>query len=523
VSRQTGSRRTRGRRTGSRSTGALVSLVLLLAAPAAAQTPRQADRQTGGTPGAGPGSSPGAQATPGPSEKTEPGAAETRQATPGGESAVKPGEEGAKGILDRSNLFGDLGGLRTRLSDRGVTFGLTETSEVFGNPAGGVRQGVIYEGLTQFGIGVDTEKVFGLVGGTFNATGYQIHGRGLSQNALGNNLNTVSSLEAPRGTLLFELWYEQVLLDKKLAIRVGQLAADQEFMISQYAGLFLNHTFGWSTFPSTDLPSGGPAFPLATLGVRLKYIPRDDLSLLFGVFNGDPAGPGSGIPQDRDPSGTAFRLRDGVFIIAEAQYGVNQGDGSTGLPGTYKAGAYYDSQNATDQLRNGSGPALADPTGTAAIGRNRRGNYGLYVSADQLAYREPGTKDQGLGVFGRIMGAPGDRNLVNFYFDAGVTYKGAIPGRNSDTLGLAFALARISDTASQFDAATSRATGGAYPIRRHESVLELAYQAQIAPWWQVQPTVQYVFNLNGGVPNPQQPLKRLPDAVVLGLRTVITF
>jgi porin len=140
-----------------------------------------------------------------------------------------------------------------------------------------------------------------------------------------------------------------------------------------------------------------------------------------------------------------------------------------------------------------------------------------------LAYREPGTKDQGLGVFARVMGAPGDRNLVNFYADAGVTYKGLIPGRDSDTAGLAFGLARISDTAAKLDADTARFTGGFYPVRRHESVLELTYQAQIAPWWQVQPTAQYVFNPNGGVPNPQRPEKRLGDAAVLGLRTTVTF
>jgi len=139
---------------------------------------------------------------------------------------VKPGEEVAKGFWDRANLFGDLGGLRTRLADRGITFGVTESSEVFGNATGGVHRGVIYEGLTQFGVGLDAERAFGLAGGTFNATGYQIHGRGLSLNNLGNNLNTVSSLEVPRGALLFELWYEQVLLDKKLAVRVGQLGAD---------------------------------------------------------------------------------------------------------------------------------------------------------------------------------------------------------------------------------------------------------------------------------------------------------
>jgi len=340
-----------------------VALALFTAKPVVAQN--------GARSGVGPGSSPDAQTKSSPSERIEPGAAESRQATPGGESGVKPGEEGAKGIWDRSNLFGDLAGLRTSLSDRGITFGLTETSEVFGNVSGGVRRGIIYEGLTQFGVGLDTEKAFGLVGGTFNATGYQIHGRGLSINALGNNLNTVSSLEAPRGTLLFELWYEQVLLDKKLAVRAGQLAADQEFMISQYAGLFLNHTFGETTFTGADLPSGGPAYPLATPGVRVKYIPTNSLSLLAAVFNGDPAGPGAGVPQDRDPSGTAFRLRDGVFAILEAQYGINGEGGATGLPGTYKAGVWYDSQNFADQRRNGSGASLADPTGTGATGRNR--------------------------------------------------------------------------------------------------------------------------------------------------------
>ncbi len=461
--------------------------------------------------------------SPGPGEASEPGAPESRQSTPGGETGVTPGEEAAKGLWDRANLFGDLGGVRTRLADHGITFGLTETSEVFGNPTGGVRQGVIYEGLTQFGVGIDAEKAFGLTGGTLNATGYQIHGRGLSLNNLDNNLNTVSGIEASRGTLLFELWYEQVLFDKKLSIRVGQLAADQEFMISQYSGLFLNHTFGWSTFPSVDLPSGGPSYPLATPGVRVKYVARDDLTLLAAVFNGDPAGRGDGFPQSRDPSGTAFRLRDGVFIIAEAQYGINQGDGASGLPGTYKVGAWYNTQNFADQRRNASGGSLADPASTAATGRNRRGNYSLYAQGDQLVWRKAGTKDGGAGVFVRVMGAPGDRNLVNFYADAGLTYKGAFAGRDSDTAGLAIAYARISDTASQLDSDTARFTGNAYPIRRNETVLELTYQAQIAPWWQIQPTAQYIFNLNGGVPNPQNPAKRLGDASVFGLRTTVTF
>lgn len=157
---------------------------------------------------------------------------------------VKPEEGAGDGIWQRSDLLGDLGGLRSGLATTGVSFGLQETSEVLGNLGGGIRRAVVYEGVTQMGVGVDLEKAVGLAGGTLNVSGFQIHGRGLSINALDNNLHTVSWLEAPRGTLLFELWYEQVLFEKMLAIRVGQLAADQEFMISQYGYLFDNHTFG---------------------------------------------------------------------------------------------------------------------------------------------------------------------------------------------------------------------------------------------------------------------------------------
>ena len=145
----------------------------------------------------------------------------------------------------------------------------------------------------------------------FNVSAWQIHGRGLSLNALGNNLHTVSSNEALRGTLLFELWYEQTLLDGRLAVRLGQLAADEEFMISQYATLFINHTFGFTTAAGADIPSGGPAYPLAAPGVRVRIRPSDAMAFLVGVFNGDPAGPGRASrnsatpPAPRSASATA--------------------------------------------------------------------------------------------------------------------------------------------------------------------------------------------------------------------------
>ena len=134
---------------------------------------------------------------------------EVRQSTPGGQVGVKPSEEAATGFWDRANLLGDLGGVRSGLAAYGISFGIQETSEVLGNASGGTRRAVVYEGTTQVRLGVDLEKAVGLEGGMFNVSGYQIHSRGLSINALSNNLNTVSGLEEPRSTLLFELWYAQ--------------------------------------------------------------------------------------------------------------------------------------------------------------------------------------------------------------------------------------------------------------------------------------------------------------------------
>lgn len=446
-----------------------------------------------------------------PSEDTLPASPEQRQQAPTGPTEAAEPEKGT-GLLQRDKLLGDLGGLRTRLEDKGITFGLQEQAEVFGNVTGGVRRGAIFEGALLMSLAVDTEKLVSFPGGKINVSAYQIHGSGLSGNNLGN-LNVVSGIEAPRSTRLFDLWYEQSLADGKVTVRVGQQAADQEFITTQYGALFLNAGFGWPTLPALDLPSGGPAYPLATPGVRLKLLPSEQVSILAGVYNGDPSD---------NRAGTSFRLNKGVFAIGEVQYAINGGEDATGLPGVYKIGAWYNSNSFADQRFGYDGLSLADPDGVGEP-RFRRNNWSLYAVADQLVYREPGTKDQGIGVFARAMGAPGDRNAVNVFLNAGATYKGIVPGRVNDTLGLGLGYARISDTASKFDSDTIRFSGSLFPIRRSETVLELTYQAVVTPWLTVQPDFQYVFNPGGSVPSQRAPSRAVGDAAVLGLRTTIVF
>ncbi len=435
---------------------------------------------------------------------------------PGGPAVAATGTAAAPSpapeLPEQKTLLGDLDGVRPWLAGYGASFDLSETSEVLGNFTGGVRQGAIYEGLSDLGFRFDLRPYYQWPG-VFFVRAYQIHGRGLSGNNVGN-LATISSIEATRTTRLFELWFEQHVGDW-LHIRVGQQNAGQEFIVSSTAQLFVNATFGWPTLPAADLPSGGPTYPLATPALRFKVDASDDLTFFAGAFNGDPAGPGSGDPQRRDPSGTALRTHDGVLALTEMRYHPRNSDGA----GTYRLGAWFNSERFADQRFASNGVSLASP---ASTGRPRlyNGDFSLYAIIDQPLFRA-GNSDRGLSVFARAMGAPGDRNLVDLYLDGGATYKGIFG--DGDTLGLAAAYARIGPAARRLDADTAAFTGQPTPIRSSETALELTYQIPLLPWWQVQPDFQYIINAGGGIANPLSPSSRIGNALVGGLRTTIAF
>ena len=452
-------------------------------------------------------------------EQPMPGASTASGATPPGNKDAGDKPSWAGDLATRSNLFGAIGGIRPLFDRVGVSFGFSETTEVLGNPTGGVKRGAIVEGLTQMSIGVDLAKALGLPGGLFNVSALQIHGRGLSENV--GALDVISSIEADPATRLNELWFQQSVFDDRLDIKIGQQSADLEFITSEYEDLFINSGFGWPTLPAADLPSGGPAYPLPTPGIRLRAKPNDSIIALLGLFNGSPAGLRPGDPQVNDPSGTDFDVSSGYFLIGEAQYLVNRGKDSKGLPATYKIGAWYNSNSVKDPFfTNGATVPAEGPF--AVTGGSRHGDWSAYGTFDQLVVRPSGGEDGGLGITARAMGAPGDRNLVDVFAQGGVTYKGAFD-RPGDTMGIGVERARISSRARAGDVATAEVLGTFYPLRSKETVIEATYQAQIAPWWQVQPDVQYVLSPGGGLPDPNHPGHRIGAALVLGARSVVTF
>jgi porin len=371
----------------------------------------------------------------------------------------------------------------------------TYYGDLFGNLSGGLQVGSAYQGRLGLILDADLGELAGWTGATAHMSVHQIHGQGITQGHVGA-LMTVSGLEAEPASRLFNLWIEQQIGDKA-TLRVGQFTAGQEFAISSGAGLFINSTFGWPAILAQDLPSGGPAYPLATPGLRLKYDPTPGGTVLVAIFNGDPAGPGGGDPQQRDSSGfNAFRTSGPPFLIGEVQqtFGRSRRD-DPDL--TIRVGAWAYLGDVVDRRA----PPKSFGSGQPAM---LTGDAGLYGIVDKVMWRRDARE---LGAFLRAAVSPSDRNLIDLYADGGLTLKAPIPRRPNDQIGLAIAYSRV-PTAP-----------------RDEVALELTYQAQISSHWWIQPDLQYIVHPSAAAAaaNDPQINATTPNALVAGVRNIFKF
>ena len=409
-------------------------------------------------------------------------------------------KEKPKSVWEQETLIGDWGGARTALKEKsGIDITLNYIGATFSVLCGGLNRGATYEGRLEFSVDTDLEKFTGWKGASTHFTVYQIHNGGGDVFDNVGGFADPSNIHALDTTRLFTVWFQQTFYDDRVSLRLGRLAADDEFILSPTAGGLINGTFGWAALMAADMLNGGPAYPVATPGARLAVKATDELTVLAAVFNGNPAGAGcNGDPQACNRYGLNFNMTGGVLAMSELQYGVNQGKKAAGLPGIYKLGAWYANTNFPDTYSG-----LLDHSG----------NWGVYGVADQMVWRG---RESSVNLFMRGGFSPSDRNLVSYYIDGGVGIKGLLPGRADDVLTFGAAYIKVSPDAAALD----RDVGDA--VRSAETVLEVSYQAQLAPWWIVQPDLQYIVKPNGGQ-NPDHPKRSYDHAFLAGLRTTIKF
>lgn len=420
-------------------------------------------------------------------------------------------------ILDSAPALAPLKQARDGLADKGFRFSGFYFADPRANLDGGMREGATYSGLLGLALDVDGEKAFGVEGGKMHASAFQIHGKDLSDEYVGNVMSA-NDVGARPTTRLFELYWDQEI-NERFSLRLGQMAADEEFLKSEYTeDMFIGATLGWAAPPSENLPQGGPAYPFASVGAQVTWKATEALTLVGAIYNGTPARPDAADPEKANRHGLNFRLKDPPLVILESRLAF---DGPGGLPGMLKLGGYGHFGRFDDVKFGTDGLVLGGP-GSNDDPRRHRGDVNLYAVVDQQVWRAPGDDPEaGIGVFARVIGGRPDRNTISFYVDGGIVASGLVPGRPDDKFGIAAAYADFSPRLADADRAANAADGISGAVRTFEGIIEATYRAQIVPGLVLQPTFQYVIRPGGGP--PEDGGKRIPNATIFGVTTLVTF
>lgn len=396
-------------------------------------------------------------------------------------SAAHP-ETAIESWLTQDTATGDWGGLRSRAEAAGLTVEGSYQTDLLANPVGGEKHGSAYAGLAEVSLDFDLETLAGLDGTSFFISGWWASGQDLSDRDIGNAIG-VSQVFSGRSVRLGAVYLEQDLLDGALNMVAGRISTGDDFATSDLYANYVSSGINGNPFAlGANIPSF-TADSVTTWGVRALAKPIEQVHVAIGVYNAEPnldKNSKNGVDFTSDP-------QNGVLTFAETGYHWHQADGDTGLPGNATFGGYFDSSDY-DYLDDS--------------GRTRDGSYGFYLLLDQMAYREgaPGS-EQGLTPWAAFTLAPDEKVNTNPYsLSGGLQYQGLIPSRDDDTASLGVYYGKFSDKLQD---------------QNGETVIEVDYLVQVAPWLYVMPDFQYVIRPNGD--------SDIDNAAVLGAEIGIDF
>ncbi|MCB1210904.1 MAG: carbohydrate porin [Verrucomicrobiales bacterium] len=429
-----------------------------------------------------------------------------------------PPSSGIEAFFTQDYLLGTWGGKRTALKEQGIDMEAIYFGSLPTNFAGGISEETAYQQGLLMILDLDLDKLISWKGAQIHAGGVWLDGDPFSEIAVGD-FNKSSLLDLPQGWRLWELYFQQKLLDDRLTIKLGQMAVDRDFIVPEFYNSlssinFLNQTFFFPTlafnlYDIPGLPTGShslPSTPYGSLGALVKWQATPRVYVQAAVYDG--------YPDQKD--GTSYDLTkdQGALIYSEIGYRHNMEEGDAGLPGSYKLGGFYHTDEFYD-VYDAIGGLFGFAKGTQSP---HEGNYGAYFLAEQMLRRETDKSDpaqQGLTGFFRLTAAPSDRNLTEFGVDGGFVFKGLIPGRDWDTLGFGASYLKMSDDIKRAQRAANRVLPGAFVVSDYEAVIELNYKLQVAAWWTLQPSLQYAIHPGGS--------SAIDNAWIFAVQTTVRF
>jgi len=354
------------------------------------------------------------------------------------------------------------GGLLNSLKVHGVTFGVSESLEGYYNLMGGIRVGSVVASTFDANISIDMQQLLGVSGGKFYAD-LEAHSFSDPSNVLVGDLQVFDKNNAKAFLQMFEFWYQQMLFNNTLRIKVGKVDANVEFSL-------INNGLDFMTSSAHVTPtlSVFPTFPDPMPSVNLFFTPGKLFYASAAVYDANSSNhflDFSGKPGSIQPT-----LR-GQLMIAEtgmtwSNFPNSGKDGNLRL-GFWRHNGIFNRFDSSEQ----------------------HGTGGLYVVFNQTIWKPNSDKDEERGLRMFMEYAHSDSNVSSIYqhFGGGLEWTGIAASRPGDAIGVSTQYAFL-----------SHAQGILY---NYELALESFYKIHFTSWMNVAPDVQYIVHPGGKYSN----------------------
>jgi porin len=378
-------------------------------------------------------------------------------------------------VLPSEHLFGNWGGLRSKLEEKGITPRLILITDLAGNPRGGRSQGATAPTSVELSLFFDLEKILGLKGGSILASFSERWGHQLSAKHIGNTFSTQQIFGFQTWRVL-DVSYQQKLFDDRVELRLGRFAAMDDFLVSPYNFGFMQNAFCGNPF-GIILSAPGMSAYYGTWAALGKVRPTKRSYVMTGIYNGDPK------VRENKYHGVNLSLKGPLFAISEAGYQINGLPGDGQRLGNYKVGAWYDHSKLTD----------------FNSGASKRGSWGYYGLFDQVLvpFGAPGS-NRGFGVFGSATIAPHSlTQQLPLFVTAGVSARGLFEARPRDAVSFGVASGYFSEDLKRTQR-NGRLLGPDGGVPDRETITELTYRFDLRKGaYFIQPDLQYITRPGG--------------------------
>lgn len=350
-------------------------------------------------------------------------------------------------------------------NEHGIRIGgawLGDVNDLF---AGGIPNAQQWTGNSLFllDLSVDTSKISGMNTGMFDVDFLQFNGQ--DTNGQAGSIQGYNSLPGPlplNRSELYELWYKNELLNKKLILRIGKVVPSYDFgnvirpipvsRDSLSIPTVTNLIFT-PIFVNSSMLGVMPGYYNSSYGVTVNLLPTKRTYLSFGAYDGSQAqGIQTGIRPWPVFSGAGFYI---------GETGLDWVIGKNNLLGNFGIGGWRQTG-----LIQGS-PTLSE--------HNASGAY--LFGAQRVWYKNPGVSIDGVSVFYQFGINDSSALPMKKYVGGGLTGFGLIPKRRDDTIGMGATLSWLNPNSFN---------------RSSELIIQAYYQAMVTSGIFLEPALSYI-------------------------------